>query len=68
MIALNTVIPQRSRLQLLYLCIAFMLNLVFEHMTIERCNELRLGGKARGHLRTAILNVNLQLQHKYVSL
>ena len=43
---------------------AFVLNVLLGHIAAEQYNALRLGGKAKAHLRTAILNVNLQLTRK----
>ena len=39
----------------------FLLDIFLGNLAAERFNELRLGGKAKAHLRTAILNVNIQL-------
>ena len=39
----------------------FLCDILLGNLAAERFNELRLGGKAKAHLRTAILNINIQL-------
>lgn len=52
------------KLAMFKIAAAFVLNVLLGNIAAERYNELRLGGKAKAHLRTAILNVNIQLTRK----
>ena len=49
---------------MIILCVVYIVNVLLEHICVERKNALRLGGKARSHLRSCMLNVNLQLERE----
>ena len=59
---LNDILPAKKELRLCFVAAAFVANLLLENIVHERYNELRIGGKARALLRTALLNVSIQLQ------
>ena len=47
LIVINDVVKHDKTTLLLIMCILYIANLILEHITVERYNELRLGGKAK---------------------
>merc|ERR1712166_818376 len=64
LLLLNNILPSENEVHLWFVAAAFVANLLLENIVAERYNELRIGGKARGLLRTALLDVSSQLQLK----
>ena len=61
---IHLVCDQEQEDNMIILCVLYIVNVAFDHICVERKNKLRLGGKARSHLRTCMLNVNLQLERE----
>ena len=61
LVVINDVIPNQNYHEMGWFCAAYVLNAGLEHLVDYHYHHLRLGGKLRTHLRTSIMNVNLQM-------
>jgi len=62
LVLLVNMITEEEDKDLIWWCIgAFVADLIISHLVVEARNNLRLEGKAKGHLRSSVLNQNIQL-------